>query len=160
MISIWLGASFAHAQSDNPEVIYPVGRVKRSVFEIPRHAEFFNPTYDAYQPDAGVINLLKKYRKKLTFRIVMGFWCDDSRLHVPHFLKILETAGIPEDQIRIYGVDENKQASFEGFNALRIVNVPTFIVYLEKTEIGRIVETPTGASLDADLSAILLKLKE
>jgi hypothetical protein len=94
-------------------------------------------------------------------KIVMGFWCDDSKVQVPRMLKILDEAkwdAESDDHLKIFGVDENKQAGFEGFKALSIVNVPTFIVYYDDMEIGRIVESPK-VSLEKDLVEILKKIR-
>jgi hypothetical protein len=53
-------------------------------------------------------------------------------------------------------VDSKKQASGLDITAYDIERVPTFIIYKEGKEIGRIIETPVQ-SLEADLQKILLQ---
>ncbi len=146
-----------NAQYDENRI--PVGKVARDILFNKKFGATFSPAYDQYQPNAEAVSRLKKFRKHLTFKIVMGFWCEDSRLYVPQFLKIVEAAGFTEEQFKIYAVDEQKQASFEGFNALRIVNVPTFIFYIDKKEVGRIIESPKGATLEEDILRILAPIQ-
>lgn len=133
---------------------YPVGRVANHMFFSKQHGPVFEPGFKAYNPEKESIEFLKKHKKQLSFKCVLGFWCGDSKEHVPAFLKIMEKMGMDEDGYRMYGVDENKQAAFEGFNALRIEFVPTVIVYYNKQEIGRWVESPKE-TLEQDLLRIL-----
>jgi hypothetical protein len=138
---------------------YPVGRVYRHILFNKKWHATFEPEFNSFVPNRAAADVVKKHRKQLTFKIVMGFWCEDSHVWVPRFLKILEEYGISEDQFKIFGVDEDKKAGFEGFMALNIVNVPTFIVYYDKKEMGRIVEQPDG-DLENHLLRILKPLSE
>ena len=54
--------------------------------------------------------------------IFFGTWCHDSQREVPRMLKILEAAGLPE--------------------ANGVEFTPTFIVFRQQGEIGRIIEKP------------------
>lgn len=132
----------------------PVGRVANPMFFGKQYGPVFEPGFKAYIPKKEAIQRLKAHKKQLSFKCVLGFWCEDSKIHVPAFLKIMDALGMGEQEYRMYGVDENKQAAFEGFNALRIEFVPTIIVYYEGTEIGRWVETP-AESLEEDLLRIV-----
>jgi hypothetical protein len=140
---------------------YPVGKVERKILFSSRNKETFLPEYNNYIPDEASVKIIKEYRNRVKMKIVMGFWCDDSKVQVPRMLKILDEAkwdAESDDHLKIFGVDENKQAGFEGFKALSIVNVPTFIVYYDDMEIGRIVESPK-VSLEKDLVEILKKIR-
>lgn len=145
-----------HAQTTEEET-YPTGRVFRSVLFNKKYVEIFQPEYDNYTPNADAVKFIKAQKGKFKIKAVMGFWCDDSKLHIPRMLKVLDEAKWDtddSDQFKIFGVDENKKAGFEGFNSLNIQFVPTFIVYYEEREIGRIVETPK-VSLEEDLVNIM-----
>ena len=135
-------------------VSIPVGRIANHMFFGKQHGPIFEPGFKAYEPKKEAIQRLKAQKKKLSFKCVLGFWCEDSKIHVPAFLKIMDAMGMGEEGYRMYGVDENKQAAFEGFNALRIEFVPTIIVYFEGAEIGRWVETP-NESIEEDLLRIV-----
>ena len=130
---------------------YPVGRVHRHIFFNQVHAPVFEPGFKAYEPNKEAIETLKSERKHITFKCVMGFWCEDSQLYTPHFFKIMDEAKIDENDYKVFAVNEEKQAAFEGFNALNISYVPTIIMYYDKKEIGRVVEIPEK-SLEEDLA--------
>jgi len=132
----------------------PVGRVANHMFFSKQYAPLFEPGFKVYNPNKESIEFLKKHKKQIGFKCILGFWCDDSKAHVPSFLKIMEQVGMDEEGYRMYGVDENKHAAFEGFNAMRIEFVPTIIVFYDKQEIGRWVESPKE-SLEQDLVKIL-----
>lgn len=143
------------------ETSYPVGRVMYKSMFSSKNREIFQQPFDDYQPDADAVKIIKSYKNKAQIKIVMGFWCDDSKVYVPQMLKVLNEAKWDVengDQLKIFGVDEDKQASFEGFNALMITNVPTFIVYVDGREIGRITEVPK-VSVEKDLAGILSQVK-
>jgi len=138
---------------------YPVGRVANGMFFSRHHGPVFEPGFKAYKSDKESIDYLMKHKQRLSFKCVLGFWCDDSKAHVPSFLKIMSEIGMNEDNYRMYGVDENKQAAFEGFNALRIEFVPTILMYYDKQEIGRWVESPKE-TMEKDLAGILQSFLE
>ncbi len=138
---------------------YPEGNVNYSVLFNSKNKGDFEPEFLRYQPDAESIKFIKSQRKNVRMKIVMGFWCDDSKIYVPRMLKILKDANwdVEEDQVvKIYGVDENKNAGFDGFQSMNIQFVPTFIVYYDNNEVGRIVESPK-VTLEKDLVEILKK---
>lgn len=151
----------AAAQTTEEKKDYPVGKVERKILFSSRNKEIFQPEYDRYQPDQDAVKFIKSKRNKVKIKIVMGFWCDDSKKYVPQMLKVLDEADWDvesDDHLKIFGVDEDKQAGFEGFKALAITNVPTFIVYYDDMEIGRIVEVPK-VSVEKDLAEILKSIK-
>jgi hypothetical protein len=82
-------------------------------------------------------------------------------MYVPHLLKTLEEAKWDtedNDQLKIFGVDINKEAGFEGFKALNITKVPTIIVYYNDREIGRIEESPK-ITIEEDLVKIMKSIE-
>lgn len=104
--------------------------------------------YDAYQPDAGLIANLKNRAPQLRADVVFAFWCDDSKNHVPVFLKILDAIAVPEFKVNFYEV-ERKATADQKFYAedMMVEKVPTFIFYANDFELGRIVENPTNSIL-------------
>jgi len=84
----------------------------------------------------------------------MGTWCSDSRREVPNFYKILDKLNYPDNKITLINVDRKKNGIEIDVSKLNIELVPTFIVYRNNTEIGRIIETP-NESLERDLLKIL-----
>ncbi|MEM6685554.1 MAG: thioredoxin family protein [Bacteroidota bacterium] len=123
--------------------------------------DWFAENYEAYTPDASVIDKLKRKLKKYQITVFMGTWCGDSKREVPRFFKLLEAANFPEEKLRVIGVhnarSQYKQAPNGEEKGKNIHRVPTFIVYNKRgKEVGRIVEHPVE-SLEADLLKICRK---
>lgn len=123
------------------------------------YAQWYKPGYENYQPNAAIVDQLKKLKsEKTVFKIVFGSWCGDSKREVPRMLKALRTAGFSDKNIQLIGVSSNsevyKQAPNREEKELNVYRVPTFIVYQNNKEIGRINEYPVE-SLERDLEKIL-----
>ena len=137
--------------------VYPTGKVSRSIFFNDANKSIYENAYNSYLPNADAIKYLNSKKGKFGIKMVMGFWCDDSQKYAPQLLKTLDNAKwdtVGNNQLIVYGVDENKVANFEGFKEMNIINVPTIIVYQNNKEIGRIVETPK-ISVEQDLVNII-----
>ncbi|AXG69352.1 thioredoxin [Kordia sp. SMS9] len=122
---------------------------------------WFSKNYEAYEPDAAIIEKLKRKLKKYNITIFMGTWCGDSKREVPKFFKLLEAADFPKEKLHIIGVNNTHSQYKKSPNGeekgLNIHRVPTFIVYNKRgKEIGRIVEHPVE-SFEADLLQICKK---
>jgi thiol-disulfide isomerase/thioredoxin len=121
----------------------------------PPYASWYINGYREYQPDQACMEELKETDKSaLTITIVLGTWCPDSRREVPRFMKIIDLWGFPEEKIRFIGVDINKFAPLDDYEAMGIERVPTFIFYENNSEKGRIIEVPVS-SLEVDSRDIL-----
>lgn len=86
--------------------------------------------------------------------VIFGSWCDDSRMNVPRFMGILDFLKFPLERVNIIAVDKKKKVETMNLEEFKIEKVPTFIIYRNKIEIGRIIENPK-LSLEADLLKIL-----
>ncbi len=120
-------------------------------------AESYVTEYTAYTPELGLIEDLKKAMKDIQIVVVMATWCGDSKEQVPRFLKVLDLVGFSEDHCSLIGVDSHKKARDLDVSVYEINLVPTFIIYRNETEIGRIIETPK-VSLEKDLLNICLRV--
>jgi hypothetical protein len=115
----------------------------------------YNEEYPGYNPKEDIIMALKEKMMGIKCTIVLGTWCGDSKEQVPRFLKILDLIGYPNDELTLIGVDRNKEApEMKIKDQYLIEKVPTFIIYREDSEIGRIIETPKE-SLEKDLLEIV-----
>lgn len=131
-----------------------VGSATRAVFNDSNFVDWFTSQYSNYKVDT---NTAKKAEIKLTdknIKIVMGTWCSDSRREVPRMLKILDTIGFPQDSLSLIFVDRKKKGIGNETDSLNIELVPTFIIYKNKKELGRIIETPEE-TLEKDLLKIV-----
>jgi hypothetical protein len=119
------------------------------------HSSWFYKGYDAYQPNSEAMNKINEINKTgLSIKIVMGTWCPDSRREVPRFMRILDIWKFPVSMVTFIGVDNAKISPVGEFDKLDIQRVPTFIIYKNNLEAGRIIENPS-TSLEQDIVNIL-----
>lgn len=120
--------------------------------------EWFNKYYEAYQPNQNILEKNKSKLKDVQIVAFMGTWCGDSKREIPRFYKVLDQLNFKEDQLMLVNLDRKseayKQSPTGEEKGLNIHRVPTFIVYRDGEEIGRIVESPV-TSLETDLVQIL-----
>jgi thiol-disulfide isomerase/thioredoxin len=105
-----------------------------------------NPKIESLQP--------KLKDNSLSFLLVGGSWCGDSRTGMPQIYKLFGEAGYDIDKIRLYGVNRDKNEPTNIAKLHGIEKVPTLIVFRNEKEIGRIIETP-AISWEDDLLEIL-----
>lgn len=110
--------------------------------------------YPAYITDPILLKQLKPLLKNVKITVVLATWCGDSKEWVPRFYKILDTVGYKMKNLTVIAVDRSRTAPDTPVNTLNILRVPTFIFYRNKSEIGRIIETPEG-SLEQNMIKIL-----
>jgi hypothetical protein len=121
----------------------------------PPYAEWFLKGFDEYKFCSQYTDSLKMViRPDIKIKIVMGTWCPDSRREVPRFMRILSIIGFPSSGVEMIGVDNSKNAPVGNYASLDIKRVPTFIIYKNNVEAGRIIENPV-TSLEQDMLNIL-----
>jgi thiol-disulfide isomerase/thioredoxin len=136
-----------------------LGYFNRSLLSHEPHSAWFLKGYDAYQPSQDALGKLNVISKDgLTIKIVMGTWCPDSRREVPRFMRIVDLWNFPAEKITFIGVDNFKNGPVGEFPDLKIERVPTFIIYKNNIESGRIIENPV-TSLEQDMVNILTGTK-
>ena len=132
-----------------------LGYFTRQMMTRPPHSEWFQKGYDDYKFNDDAVKKLTGITKEgLAVKIVMGSWCPDSRREVPRFMKILDQWKFPAGSITYIGVDDSKFSPIGGYDKLDIQRVPTFILYKNNIEAGRIIENPV-TSLEQDMVNIL-----
>ena len=109
-----------------------------------------------YIPDDSICNKLNAYAPQLSFVVVMGTWCSDSREHVPHFYKVMKCVGVNDSQIELIGTLRNKTSSHINLSQLQIEYVPTIIVMYKGEFAGKIIETP-NTTIEGDLLKLIDK---
>ncbi len=136
-----------------------VGNCSVDILKQHPYNNWYDTNYANYQIDSFRTIMLKPLLANKTIEIFLGSWCGDSKKEVPRMLKILEAAGMDKKNVKLIFVDNSvstyKQSSEREEKGKNIHHVPTFIFY-DKTEIGRIVETPLE-SLEKDIITILTK---
>ena len=119
------------------------------------YSTWYQKGFDDYQLKTDAINKLLEINKEdVSIKIVMGTWCPDSRREVPRFMRVLDVWQFPLTKLTFIGVDDAKQSPVGEYVKLDILRVPTFIIYKNNIEAGRIIENPV-TSLEQDLVNIL-----
>jgi hypothetical protein len=119
------------------------------------YSTWYQKGYDDYQANTESINKLLEINKdNITIKVVMGVWCPDSRREVPRFMRIIDMWHFPAGKLVFIGVDDAKQSPVGEYTGLNIQRVPTFILYKNNIEAGRIIENPV-TSLEQDMVNIL-----
>jgi thiol-disulfide isomerase/thioredoxin len=166
LVSIMLISSFGlFSQSKNVSIKDEksgknilIGYCDRSGLEQGFFGAYFSSQNELYMPKESIIKKLTEVINKVQITIVFGSWCPDSRLQMGRFFKILDETGYKEKNLTIIGVDRTKNALSVNIENLNIERVPTFIVFQDGKELGRIVESPKK-SLEEDLWKIVKKVK-
>jgi thiol-disulfide isomerase/thioredoxin len=121
---------------------------------------YFSYEYSDYEPGKKLLKKLSKHTKDLKIKIVLGTWCGDSKRESPKFIKILEAADFPMEQLEIIALDYRKghykTSPTEEEKGLNIIKVPTIIFFKDGKEVNRIVESPLE-TLEEDMAQILFE---
>jgi len=136
-----------------------IGKTVLKAFQMPEFSEWYNTEYFAYESDEFVLDQIKLHIDSINIEIFMGTWCGDSKREVPRFIKILDQLEFDRSNLLIVNLDRKKQCPNEEEKGKNIEYVPTFLIYKNEVEIGRIVEFPI-ITLESDLLNILLGIKE
>lgn len=112
--------------------------------------------YNRYTPDETKLKALSSAYAGCQIRVIGGSWCDDTRMHVPRLLKVLDMSGFKPEDFTYSGVNKAKKPLNGNGPAagMAIDRVPLIIVYRNGVEKGRIVETPRK-SIESDLLDLL-----
>jgi len=133
-----------------------VGKINRGMLNTEIYP-WFKAGYDSYNSALNTdILFLKAYNQRVTFVVFGGTWCDDTRILLPKFFRVIDEAQFPASSITLFGVDRQKKTLKGEAEKNNILNVPTFIVYKDGVEIGRIVES-VKKSIEVDLKTMLVK---
>lgn len=152
-------AQHINKQIEDPstgEVILLNTCTRDAVTTFPAMKEKYDNEYPKYIPESGALNELQPLLKNKTATIVLGTWCGDSREQLPHFLKTTDASSLDKKNITFICVDRAKKAENGLLDNLNIDRVPTFIIYDNGKELGRIIEKPI-ISIEEDLALILSK---
>jgi cyclophilin family peptidyl-prolyl cis-trans isomerase/HEAT repeat protein len=116
---------------------------------------------ERYRPDDAALATLATARLRYRVTAAIGTWCADSREQIPRLQAVLAKLGesSPFETPRLVGVDRSKQVPASLFPFGDVELVPTIVVSIEGSEVGRIVETPTSGAIERDLVRILAPIE-
>jgi hypothetical protein len=108
----------------------------------------------SYVPDPVALEEFKSLSFPITVEVVFGVWCSDSKEHVSAYFKIIELADNPVLISLFIGIPREKESREPFIKGKNIEKVPTFIVFQDGQEKGRIIEHPQK-SIEEDLLEII-----
>ncbi len=117
---------------------------------------YYKTQFEIYQPKLSIVKKIDAIIVKGGFEVVtiFGDWCSDSKLQVPRFYKLLSEMNFSLSNSKLIAVNGSKKAQSLDISKYKILRIPTFIIYFNGEEIGRIVESPDN-TLEKDLLKIL-----
>ena len=114
--------------------------------------QHFAQSYQSFKLSTDDLTDIASWPNDLHIEVYFGTWCHDSQREVPRFLKIMSQK--PTLSNRLVALDYEKSEPKGSAKHHDIKFTPTFIVYKNNQEVGRIIERPK-VSLAADISAML-----
>ncbi|MBC7384209.1 MAG: thioredoxin family protein [Bacteroidia bacterium] len=130
------------------------GIIKKEVLMNTKNYPWFNKVYNAYLPEPKYIKMLQPLAKELKVLIIAGSWCGDTKRELPVFYKVADQIELNSDQVELIMVDKNKKCNVFNISILQVSNIPTFIIYINGKEKGRIIESTT-VNMEHDMAEIL-----
>ncbi len=152
------------AQEFNKEIVqedgkkFMVGKINLEGLHAKPYQQWFHQGMKTYSIDEAFVELFKKDLAQYNIKLFLGTWCGDSKRETPRFIKILEAADFPMEQLEIIALDRRKEHYKKSptgeEKGLNIIKVPTMVFFKNGEEINRIVERPID-SLEEDMAQIV-----
>ena len=131
-----------------------LGKINPATLQGEQYNEWFQSNYDSYRPNTDLVEQFKQQLKGHHIQLFLGTWCSDSQREVPNFIKILQSADFPMNNLEMVAMDRDKENPAREKKTWNIAYVPTFVFVKDGKEINRIVEMPLE-SLEKDMLKIL-----
>jgi len=127
---------------------------KTQVTTLEEEFDWFSNNYNSYTPDSSTIQALKPKINAYTYYVFGGAWCGDTKRLLPKFFKTLNQSNVESGKVQLYLLDHQKHSPDKEERKYKVVNIPTFILYKDGKEIGRIVEEEKE-SIEKDLLKLM-----
>ena len=107
-----------------------------------------------YEPNTEIIQKLNSVEDTILIDVFMGTWCHDSKREVPALFKIMESIENPAITAQYTALEYRRRGPKDIIEKNNIKRTPTFIIYKNGKEIGRIIEE-VKKSVESDLYSII-----
>lgn len=111
----------------------------------------FSENYKSYIASEDELQAIDSLPNGVSIKVYFATWCHDSEREVPRLLNVFKQNNSP---IELIALDYDKSEPLGQAKVDKIKYTPTFIVYLNEKEVGRIIESPK-VSLAEDIQAML-----
>jgi thiol-disulfide isomerase/thioredoxin len=126
----------------------------RKASEVTEHNPEYLGSAKIYAIDSRAITALRKEGKPVTVRIYYGSWCQHCRMLVPHLIRVEQELQGSQIRFEYFGVPEGFKSDPE-IRKAGVQSIPTGVVYVNGTEVGRIVGDDSWRSPEATLRGLL-----
>ena len=123
-----------------------------------REVKIFDLYAKRYEPDMNIIRKLNQVSDSILVDVFMGTWCHDSKREIPAFFKIMELVENPLITANYTALEYRRRGPKEIIKKHNIKRTPTFVIYKNGKEIGRIIEE-VEKSVESDLYKIIIDEK-
>jgi hypothetical protein len=137
-----------------------VGEITFDDIKIMKEYTWFANGTAAYIVDTPIAKKLGNLLPKYDIVVFVGTWCEDTQDLLPKLYTVCKTIKIPNDKIKLFGVDRNKHALNVEHLLYKIEKVPTVILYKGPLEIGRITESLSKENIEEELLFIIQKFED
>jgi cyclophilin family peptidyl-prolyl cis-trans isomerase/HEAT repeat protein len=140
---------------------YPIWYGPVSAERLDREIAGWREERESYKPQQKWLDMLRTAKLRYGLVVAMGTWCGDSREQIPRLQAVLSALGerSPFDPPRLVGVDRSKATDAKLYRYGVVELVPTVVVTVGGSEVGRIVEAPKSGSIEEDLVRILAQVE-
>ncbi len=126
----------------------------RHTSEVTAHNPEYLTSAKSYAVDSRAISTLRKEGKQVTVRVYYGSWCQHCRMLVPHAIRVEQELKASQINFEYFGVPESFKSNPE-IKRAGVQSIPTGVVNINGTEVGRIVGDDSWRSPEATLRGIL-----
>ena len=154
VLSVIIFSSCSIINKNNNSKMVLKGITSQNILTGNKNFSWFDEGYKNYVPNQEIINSLKPLKNEIKVIVIAGSWCGDTQRELPRFFKIMNSIGVPNNQIEMIMVDENKKTAAFNISVIQVSNIPTFIFFKDGKELGRIIEKPL-VTLEDDLAKLL-----
>ncbi len=134
-----------------------VGEIGRE--ELDRRQPVYARRAAAYDPDPAMIRALAEVDTDVEIVAFFGTWCLVCKHTLPALLGTLDAADNPHLNLRLVATDENMIEPADWIEICALDYTPTFMVFQDDLELGRIEEEPI-VSMEADLIEIIERAEQ
>lgn len=97
-----------------------------------------SPTWDA-DAHNEVVDAIEAAVGEVTYKVWGADWCGDCRAVMPDFFAALDAAGVPDEEISVYEVDQDKAGELT--EEYDVTLIPTIVVEQDDEELFRFEES-------------------
>ena len=114
----------------------------------------FRASHEQYQPTPADLQAMAEIPDDIDIEVYFGTWCHDSQRELGRFIKLLQQSGRSVARVSYRGLTTSKRDQSGRAAQLGVRYTPTFVVFRNGRELGRIVESPR-TSLARDIRALV-----